>query len=383
MKTWLALPTRVAGRAAIGLERIRTVFISSWPSHWLWRALLCVSIGIMGWAAFKLNATIAGYKSQIDGLNANIASDKGQIDDLKAHLKVMYEQRDILFVAAYQREEVVLGPKDLYPDIDGNLSVNNTADRKEVDCKKAIWHKNAAILLTLGQSNISNTIDGRFEPGPNVINFSLYDGKCYLAHDPLLGATNSGGNVATRLASKLVNSGAYQVVIVAPIAVGGTFVENWSVGGFLNRRIVVSIKRLHDAGLEPTHVLWHQGEANAKTPAHEYRAAFFSVFSTIRRNGVFAPIYVAQTSICGSAPAESIRQIQRSLVDPSKNILAGPDTDQLGPEYRHDGCHFNAAGGERHAELWRQILDPEEPSDRQYEAAATALQSATRHAEAR
>jgi hypothetical protein len=198
----------------------------------------------------------------------------------------------------------------------------------------------------------------------------------------LLGATNFGGNVATRLASKLVNSGAYQVVIVAPIAVGGTKVQDWAVGGFLNRRIVVAIKQLHDAGLEPTHVLWHQGEANVQTPAHEYRAAFFSVFSTIRRNGAFAPIYVAQTSICGGGgPTESIRQIQRGLVDPSKNILAGPDTDQLGPELRYDGCHFNAAGGERHAELWRRVLDPQESSDQQAEVAVK--ESATRYTHAR
>src|SRR5262245_49420674 len=209
-----------------------------------------------------------------------------------------------------------------------------------------------------------------------VINFSLYDGKCYFAHDPLLGATNFGGNVATRLASKLVNSGAYQAVIVAPIAVDGTSVKDWAVGGFLNRRI----KRLHDAGLEPTQVLWHQGEADERTPPDKYRAAFFSIFSTIRRNGVFAPIYVAQTSICGGGPHESIRQIQRGLVDPSKHILAGPDTDQLGQEFSYDTCHFNAAEGERHAELWRQVLDPQEPSDRQPEVAVE--QPATRHATA-
>lgn len=331
------------------------------------------------WALFLLCVSIAGIAGAWWGISDNNANNTSHIEGLNAQLKFMSEQRGILFLAAYQREEVVLGPQDSYP-LGAYLSVNDTADRTAVDCKQAIFHRNAAIILTLGQSNITNTIDGRFDPGPNVINFSLYDGKCYFAHDPLLGATNFGGNVATRLASKLVNSGAYQAVIVAPIAVDGTSVKDWAVGGFLNRRIVVAIKRLHDAGLEPTQVLWHQGEADERTPPDKYRAAFFSIFSTIRRNGVFAPIYVAQTSICGGGPHESIRQIQRGLVDPSKNILAGPDTDQLGQEFRYDTCHFNAAGGERHAELWRQVLDPQEPSDRQPEVAVE--QPATRHATA-
>jgi hypothetical protein len=358
--------------------------------------LLCGSLGIMGWVAFNFSTTIAKHKNQIDGLNTTIASgrspidaDRSQIDALnatidalKAQVKTLYEQRDILFLAAYQREEITLGPEDSVSAVDrGNFSVMDTVDRTAIDCNKAIFHRNAAILLTLGQSNIANTIDGRFDPGPNVINFNPSDGKCYLAHDPLLGSTNFGGNVTTRLASKLVNSGAYQVVIVIPIAVDGTKVEDWAVGGFLNRRIVVAIKRLHDAGLEPTHVLWHQGESNVTTPVQVYRAAFFSVFSTIRRNGVFAPIYVAQTSICGGGPSEPIRTIQRGLVDPSKNILAGPDTDQLGPEFRYDTCHFNAAGGDRHAELWRQVLDAQESSDQQAEVAVK--ESGTRYTQAR
>jgi len=345
VKTLLALQARVAARAAIVLTRFGAECVSQSP--WLWRMLLCASIAIIGWGTFKL----AKYKSQIYVLNASYNS---QIDALNASFKTeidrLKKQLNIL-------EEVVLGPKDSLQNVDGsNLSVVNTTNRGLVDCKKAIFHKKAAILFTLGQSNIANTINARFEPSANVINFSLYDGKCYWAHDPLLGATNFGGNVATRLASKLLDSGAYQVVIVAPIAVSGTKVQDWAVGGFLNRRILATIKRLHEAGLEPTHVLWHQGEDNVDDSAHDYRAAFFSVFSTIRRNGVFAPIYVAQTSICGNGPRESIRQIQRGLVDPSKNILAGPDTDQLGSEFRYDACHFNASGGERHAELWRQIL---------------------------
>ena len=221
-----------------------------------------------------------------------------------------------------------------------------------------IYHKNAAIILTLGQSNASNTINARFDPSPNVINFSLFDGKCYLAREPFIGPTNYGGNFATRLASKLVDRGAYQAVILAPLAVGGTKVQDWAVGGSLNRRLVVEIKRLHDVGLQPTHVLWHQGEANVGDP-QDYTPSFLSVFATIRRNGVYAPIYLAEATRCGGGVSEPLRTVQRALVDPAKGILAGPDTDSIGLEHRYDTCHFDARGAEMHAEMWYRILDPD------------------------
>lgn len=268
------------------------------------------------------------------------------------------DQRDKLFIAAYEREGHPPVTDD-YQSLDHGLyAVNDVGSRTQVACTAPLHHKHYAVLLGVGQSNIANTIDGRFDPGPHVINFSLYDGKCYLALDPLLGATNVGGNVMTRLAQKLVDSGAYDDVVVAPVAVGGSRVKEWALGGGLNRRLVVAIARLHAVGLEPTHVLWHQGEADAADNSVEYRVPFFSVFSTIRRNGVYAPIYVAQTSVCSGPPVASIRAIQRGLVDADKGIFAGPDTDQIGAEQRPDGCHMSAAGGEAHAELWRQVLDP-------------------------
>jgi len=192
---------------------------------------------------------------------------------------------------------------------------------------------------------------------PNILNFSLFNGKCYIAREPLIGPTNYGGNFLTRLASKLVDRGAYQVVILAPIAVGGTKVQDWAVGGFLNRRLVVMIKRLHDAGLNPTPILWHQGEANVEDVPQEYTRYFMSVFSTIRRNGVYAPIYVAEATVGGGKGYGNLRAIQRGLVDLAKGILAGPNTDEIGLDKRYDTCHFSDEGADIHAEMWYKILE--------------------------
>jgi hypothetical protein len=103
--------------------------------------------------------------------------------------------------------------------------------------------------------------------------------------------------------------------------------------------------------------LWHQGEANVADDPQEYKKAFLSVFSTIRRNGVYAPIYVAEATICGGKDYESLRTAQHNLVDPAKGIFAGPNTDEIGLDERYDKCHFSSEGAERHAEMWYQIID--------------------------
>lgn len=228
--------------------------------------------------------------------------------------------------------------------------------RQLVGCGASIAGKRAAILLILGQSNAANTLNSFSDPGAGVINFSLYDGKCYQAKDPLLGASNAGGNFATLLAAQLIARGHYEAVILAPIAVGSTLIQQWAPTGEHNRRITIAIERMRGAGLEPTHVLWHQGEGNRLDPPESYRAAFLGVLSTIRRDGVEAPVFVAQATVCRSPRGEGIRAAQRNLVDPAKGIFAGPDTDQIGETFRYDGCHFDGEGGKRAADLWLAAL---------------------------
>lgn len=210
----------------------------------------------------------------------------------------------------------------------------------------------AAVLLIMGQSNAANTLSAHSVGLAGVINFSVYDGACYEARDPLLGASNAGGNFATLLANQLVAGGHFDRVVLAPIAIGGTLIQQWMPMGEHNRRITVAIKRLREAGLEPTHGLWHQGEGNREDEPEAYKRAFRGVLSTVRRDGVRAPVLVAQATICGGSTSEAIRKAQRELADVSLGVLAGPDTDRIGLEFRYDACHFDGEGGRRVADLW-------------------------------
>ena len=88
--------------------------------------------------------------------------------------------------------------------------------------------ESALSIVTLGQSNAANFAAGRYRPRTNVVNFNLYDGKCYRATNPLIGASGDRGNFATRLGDILIERGFTERVVLAPIGMGNTRIEDWS-----------------------------------------------------------------------------------------------------------------------------------------------------------
>src|SRR5690242_8495277 len=141
----------------------------------------------------------------------------------------------------------------------------------EVECP-ATGHKRLMVALLIGQSNAANYGETRGTAPPDVVNF--YRGKCYAARDPLLGADGKGGSVWTRMATKLIAHGVFDRIVLVPIGIGGTTIDNWTPGGMLHARIETSLGFLAASGLRVTHVLWHQGESDAArgTPPEVYRA---------------------------------------------------------------------------------------------------------------
>ena len=261
------------------------------------------------------------------------------------------------------QEQIFLSVVDTYPNVDLNRgSCNDIANRTRVEISEALKGR-CAVMLVFGQSNGANSGDTPYTPTRRVFNFNLFDGQCYVARDPLLGATEQKGNFAGRLGDMLIERGLFDFVILTTVSVGGSRAEEWTTGGSRHRRLQLAIKRAQDAGLRYTHLLWHQGESNARhDPDPEiYLASIRNINAALRRYGVDAPLYVAQATICASPPHEGIREAQRAAVDPALGILPGPDTDTIGPEHRFDGCHMAESGLIRHAELWLEMLQAPSP----------------------
>jgi hypothetical protein len=258
--------------------------------------------------------------------------------------------------------DIILGAMDTYEQLDQNWgSIHDPTGRSEAGCVIDGDRKRTCVLVIVGQSNAANHGAGRYVAKGRVDNFNIYDGKSYHAADPLLGASGDGGNFATRLGDKLIDAGLFDRVILAPIAMGGTTVEQWAEEGMFNRRIPVLIRRLFDAGLSVDYILWQQGEGNpgmGDVGGRQYRKNLLEVIRTFRRYGVTAPFFVSLTTTCGGphANAENIRAGQRGVVNPLAGVYLGPDTDTIHLEYRWDKCHFDETGLDMAASLWLQVI---------------------------
>jgi hypothetical protein len=224
------------------------------------------------------------------------------------------------------------------------------------------------VFLVMGQSNAANHGDGSHAAKERVYSFDFLRLQAYRAVDPLPGASGSGGSVWTRLGDRLIAEGVYRQVLFVPIAFGGTFVTDWIPGGAMHARTQLALSRLRSAlssrFLNFSAVLWQQGEAEAnhtQMPASEYQRLFHEIAADLRENGVFAPVFVARSTLCdgGDHPHnnhEAIRSAQVGLASTIGGILMGPDTDTIGTEDRFDGCHLSQNGLQRCADLWFETI---------------------------
>jgi len=221
------------------------------------------------------------------------------------------------------------------------------------------------VLLVLGQSNAANYGKELFYANCNKA-YNFYQGNLLPLKDPLKGANGDGGSVWSRLASLLLENNFTEEIIIAPAAIGGSSIEQWIPGGDLNYLINETVNSLQNNNLEITHVLWHQGESNhtAKNPnisavqnAINYKNNFMLLVNHLRDLNVTSPIFIAQTTRCGSQSIDiDLQTAQFELAYDSLNIFNGPNTDILGNEYRYDNCHFNSAGLDKHASMWLDTL---------------------------
>jgi lysophospholipase L1-like esterase len=213
------------------------------------------------------------------------------------------------------------------------------------------------VIAAFGQSNSANYGEERYVPIGPV--YDVFDGKCFLAQDPLLGSDGDGGSVWSRLADRLIAHGDAPAVALVSFGVSASEIARWAPGGDLNERIAERFALLAELGLAPDVVLFHQGEMDAKqgTTSDDYSERLNAVIASVRRFGVEAPLLVAVASYCHGRTSENVTAAQEAAVDLVRGIYAGANTDQLrGATLRFDDCHFSTAGLERAADLWLDAL---------------------------
>ena len=205
-----------------------------------------------------------------------------------------------------------------------------------------------AVVLAIGQSNVANQAENRITSHNRgeVVNF--FDGKCYRAESPLLGASGEEGEFLTLLGDRLVDDRAYRNVVIVASAIGGTEIAKWRKGGVLNGLMLHVLTGL-PPGYRVTQVLWVQGETDYAdaASAEDYIDAFRSLLGTLSEAAVTAPVFLAIATRCVSPwqADNPIAAAQHALVD-NRRVFLGADTDALVDDAgrRPDRCHFGGRG---------------------------------------
>ena len=219
------------------------------------------------------------------------------------------------------------------------------------------------VILALGQSNAGNhgAMEGRSAQPVTMIT----QGQCIATHDPLPGGTGGGGSIWSRLVARLSNlpqDGGLggRPIVLAILAVDSSSMEEWTRdNGALRNRLVADLELMKRAQLPPDLILWQQGEADAMKgrSTAQYAAGLDVLAQLLTRSGISAPVVLARSTRCRSAPSQAIRVAIDAKVAQGGRWLAGPDTDTLSaPAFRHDGCHFSAIGLDAAAELWAKAI---------------------------
>lgn len=216
--------------------------------------------------------------------------------------------------------------------------------------------------LIIGQSHAANTIGERFQARAGV--FNVFAGKCYAARDPLLGTSDSLGNLWTLIGDELVASGAFDNVMLVTAAISGSRIAEWAPGGGLHDHLLKAVRSLGPDRF--THVFLMQGESDLEdgTPSDLYRTRLLAVIDTLRQTGVRASAFIAtESGFCGqygaAAPADNaIVRVQQDVVSAHRSIFAGPniDRDLTAGSDRYDGCHLSGNGARKLSRLWREAI---------------------------
>lgn len=230
-----------------------------------------------------------------------------------------------------------------------------------------------AVLLLLGQSNAGNHGGQRFEleHGNKVVNF--FNGQCFIAASPLLGSDGIQGEYWTVLGNLLIESGAFDQVVLAPATLGGSTVSRWAPGGDLNPVMIDTVSELQRRNYAVTQTLWDQGEIDYVIGTSEaaYTRSFTLLVDSLRKVQVLSLIYLAVASKClwkssGGlsffSPNNPVARAQSALPDLMKGVRAGVNTDALLDEFdRYDDCHFGSSGAQKVAKAWARLLVGDRP----------------------
>ncbi|WP_024870899.1 sialate O-acetylesterase [Tolumonas lignilytica] len=213
----------------------------------------------------------------------------------------------------------------------------------------------AVVIFSFGQSIASNFNEFKY-PSNNHI-FTIKNGECVVAQDPLPIADGINGSMWMPLGRKIIENGLSKNVLLISIGVGGSSIDRWKSGGNLSQHLKNNLEFINRLKIPVSLFLWHQGSSDIGTSGDNYINKFMDITKLIRSLGFNAPILVAIHSQCFNIYDKNIENAQRMLgIFHDRGLYEGANTNILDSSFRFDNCHLNKMGQEKAADLWLNAI---------------------------
>jgi hypothetical protein len=219
-------------------------------------------------------------------------------------------------------------------------------------CMPVASAKNLNILI-IGQSISSNCNEKKYSPVSGVYQVDL-QGNRVAAKDPFLWADCNSGSIWIPFGRLIIESGLTDEVTLMPIGVAGTKLVEWLPGGIANEKMQRALAIAHDASIRFDYIFFYQGSSDIGENPNKYKNQLVQLNRIVRKGTGYVDWLIAQHSRCFDKYDAAIAQVQRSFI--GEPFYAGPNSNQLGNEYRLDRCHLNQEGQEKMASLWVDAL---------------------------
>jgi eukaryotic-like serine/threonine-protein kinase len=320
-------------------------------------------------APLELQVSQRTDKNQADVVVAGVVKGEADVIEVKAELATGIQNGEALgWTAIAKREDMVEG------NFSGRITLKAggwyTIAARARHGEKVVAEASIAkvgvgdVFVTAGQSNSANFGNPRQMAKDDRVVY--FNGKTFVpAMDPIPGGCGRDGSVWPILGDQIAKS--QQVpVCFRSASLTWTQVKNWMPGVQYKRmalydNLVKCIGEFPKGGVRA--VLWHQGESDslAKTPAETYCERLKTIIESLNKDaGYPVPWFVAQASFHpgSNEPEEQEVAKGQKLLWEKGLAKRGPNTDELGPEYRNntDKVHFNQRGLTAHAGKWFEAL---------------------------
>lgn len=220
-------------------------------------------------------------------------------------------------------------------------------------------HKGITVVMVLGDANVVSQALPAVTGLASVFNVNPINGLCYPAREPLMGTVATTGSPWVRLANQLVENNKYHEVLLVPVILPKSGIDDWKKEGRVSKRLQNMLSALQKQNITIDVVLWQHGQKNDTLISHkeQYESGFADVVEILRSNGTTAPIFVAKTGDCISKATGTVWEAQASIVGSTADVLAGPDLSTLEADhFDATQCALNEKGLDAYVQLWLKTL---------------------------